>query len=262
MALGPDVSSPVIGSRVGVSYAADACLTCGKFLPTTPDGPVFKLNTKRLRKDHCLVGGESSCKSSKISGYFTPGTFQQYCLASARYLIPIPDGLEPSEAAPLMCGGVTVYAGLKRAKATPGCWVAVCGAGGGLGHLGIQYAKAMGCRVVALDTKPKREFCLGLGADDFVDVGGYESPSDMDTEVKRITAGGARVALMCTSSSTAYSQAMSWLGFRGTLVCLGIPKEDNCLTPNITAMVTSELQIIGRSCFHLIETREKKKADA
>lgn len=144
-----------------------------------------------------------------------------------------------------MCGGVTVYTGLKRAKVRPGQWVVVCGAGGGLGHLGVQYAKAMGCRVLGLDTKSKRDFCLELGADHFIDVCGYESHLGMNANVKSITGGGARVALMCTSSDTAYSQAMSWLGFRGTLVCLGIPKKDNCLSPNITAMVTSEQRIIG-----------------
>ncbi|KND90482.1 Alcohol dehydrogenase 2 [Tolypocladium ophioglossoides CBS 100239] len=231
---GPDVTWPPIGSRVGIKYAADACLTC----------------------DKCIEGGESSCRNGKVSGYFTPGTFQQYCLAPARYLTPVPDGLELSAAAPLMCGGLTVYTALKRAGLCPGHWVAVCGAGGGLGHLGIQYARAMGGRVIALDVGSKKELCCSVGADEFLDFTKFESDSALAAKVKQLTNGGARIALMCASSGKAYAQAMSWLGFRGTLLCLGIPDHEGCLVPNITAMVTDELRIIATKTGNQLDARE------
>lgn len=144
-----------------------------------------------------------------------------------------------------MCGGLSVYAALKRAELRPGAWVVVCGAGGGLGHLGIQYTKAMSGRVVALDSGSKKQFCLDLGADYFLNFADYKSSQDLAAEIHRITGGGASIILMCTSSSQAYSQGMSWLGFRGTLACLGIPKE-NTLVPRVMNMVTGEHKIIGK----------------
>ena len=193
-----------------------------------------------------MQGGESSCKEAKVSGYFTPGTFQQYVISSARYVIPIPDGIEPSTAAPLMCGGLSVYTALKRAGLCPGGSVVVCGAGGGLGHLAIQYAKAMSGYVIALDRGSKKQFCLDLGADVFLDFAAFDTPKGLEEEIKRVTNGGASIALMCTSSNAAYSQAMSWLGFRGTLACLGIPEKEGCLVPRVIDMVGNELRIIGK----------------
>ncbi|KAK0389779.1 hypothetical protein NLU13_3352 [Sarocladium strictum] len=230
---GQGVSYPSIGSTVGISYAADACLSC----------------------DNCLQGGETTCSQTKISGYFTAGTFQQYIVSPARYVFPIPQGLEPSAAAPLMCGGLSVYTALKRAALRPGAWVLVCGGGGGLGHLGIQYAKALNGRVVALDGGSKRQLCLDMGADAFFDFAAYEDPQKLTDEIKRTTGGGASVVLMCTSSSRAYSQAMSWLGFRGTLACLGIPKED-LLVPRVIDMVTNELRIIATKTGNRLEAQE------
>lgn len=244
---GPGVEFPPIGSRVGIKYAADACLTCGRsslFYVAGGFCPTSRL--LRYWADNCIENGDSSCMNAKISGYFTPGTFQQYCIASARYLTPIPDGLELAAAAPLMCGGISVYTSLKRANLCPGHWVVICGAGGGLGHLGIQYAKAMGGRVLALDTELKREFCFSLGSDEFLDFTAFQCESDIATKIKEVTEGGSRIVLMCASSGKAYSQAMSWLGFRGTLACLGIPDSEGCLVPNIGAMVTDELRIIGK----------------
>ncbi|KAH8170410.1 alcohol dehydrogenase groES-like domain-containing protein [Sarocladium implicatum] len=230
---GQGVTYPDTGSTVGISYAADACLSC----------------------ENCLLGGETTCTASKISGYFTAGTFQQFIVAPARYVIPIPQGLEPSMAAPLMCGGLSVYASLKRATVRPGAWVVVCGAGGGLGHLGIQYAKAMNARVVALDTAAKRQLCMDLGANVFFDFAAYDEPQKLTDEVLDATGGGASVVLMCTSSSRAYAQAMAWLGFRGTLACLGIPKED-LLVPRIIDMITKETRIIATKAGNRLEAQE------
>lgn len=122
----------------------------------------------------------------------------------------------------------------------------VCGAGGGLGHLAIQYAKAMPGYVIALDRGSKKQFCLGLGADVFLDFVAFDTPKGLEEEIKRVTNGGASIALICTSSNAAYSQAMSWLGFRGTLACLGIREKEGCLVPRVIDMVGNELRIIGK----------------
>jgi propanol-preferring alcohol dehydrogenase len=128
-ALGPGSEGSLlkIGDRVGIKWMAG---TCGNCLP-------------------CLSGADASCSSGKISGYYTPGTFQQYALAPAHYVTPIPDGVPSDLAAPLLCGGVTVYAALRKTGAHPGDSVVVSGAGGGLGHLALQIgARSMGFRMI------------------------------------------------------------------------------------------------------------------
>jgi propanol-preferring alcohol dehydrogenase len=174
--------------------------------------------------DNCLEGGETSCPSGTISGYLTPGTFQQFCLAPAAYVTLIPEGIDLAGAAPLMCGGVTVYAALKRANVRHGQWVVILGAGGGLGHLAIQYAKALGAKVVAIDAGSKQTFCLDLGAEAFIDFTMFESDVTLAEHVQQITGNGAKVALVCSASNRAYAQAVSFLGFRGVLACLGVPE--------------------------------------
>lgn len=139
-----------------------------------------------------------------------------------------------------------MYTALKTAGIRPGDWIVVPGAGGGLGHLAIQYAKKMGGRVVAIDGEGKRALCRELGADEFLDFTAFASDSDgLEKEVKRCTGGGAKIALMCTASSKAYAQAMSWLRFRGTIACLGIPEREECFAPSVLDMVGNELRIIG-----------------
>ncbi|KAF4980178.1 hypothetical protein FZEAL_3756 [Fusarium zealandicum] len=223
IAHGDNVSSPELGKYVGIKYAADACLSCS----------------------HCIQGGESSCQSAKVSGYFTPGTFQQYCIATARYVTPLPDGLDLASTAPLMCGGITVYTALKTAGIRPGDWVVISGAGGGLGHLAIQYAKKMGGRVVGIDSGSKEDLCRKLGADAFLDFTKFDDDGKLADSVKEHTNGGARIALMCSSSDKSYSQAMSWMGFRGTVACLGIPETEDCMVPSVAYMVLNELRIIA-----------------
>jgi propanol-preferring alcohol dehydrogenase len=146
-----------------------------------------------------------------------------------------------------MCGGITVYAALKRAKVQPGDWVLISGAGGGLGHLAIQYGKAFGVRVLALDVGSKEQFCKGLGAEEFIDFTKYKTDEELKAEVHRVTGGGARTVIMCASSERAYAQAVGWLGFRGTLDCLGVPegKRSPIAGAVVEDLIGLELSIFG-----------------
>jgi propanol-preferring alcohol dehydrogenase len=201
----------------------------------------------------------------QISGYFTPGTFQQYTLAPASYVTPVPAGLDPAAAAPLMCAGLTVYSALKKAGIRRdadgkgnGDWIAITGAGGGLGHLGIQYAKAMGARVVAVDSGDKKAFCEGLGADVFVNFADAKfsrkegENGGLEGEVKSVSGGGVRAVIACAANMRSYAQGLGMLGYRGKLVCVGVP--DGVERPidgsTISKFIGLEISIIGM--FHSI----------
>lgn len=247
--LGPGVLSPAVGDLVGVKFAASACLNCRAYPDTRSILTKEKTNTDMMNnKDNCLIGGETSCPNGTVSGYFTPGTFQQYCLGQASYVTPIPADLDPAGAAALMCGGVTVYTALKRAKVQHGQWVVVSGAGGGLGHLAIQYANAMGAKVLAVDHGSKEQFCLDLGAKAFLDYTQFSTTESLVDQVQKTTVAGANIVLACFSSNAAYAQAVSFLGFRGTLVCLGVPEGPPVPIGGaiVGDMITKELTIFGK----------------
>lgn len=237
IALGPGVTSPAIGTVVGIKYAADACLNCGI----------------------CLEGGETSCPEAKISGYYTPGTFQQYLISWAKYVTPIPAEItDLASAAPLMCAGVTLYTALKRGGVKHNDWVVISGGGGGLGHLGIQYARAMGAKVLAIDAANKEDFCRGLGAQVYLDFRKYPSSEEMAKAIQEATGGGARLALMCVSSQSAYDEAIAWLGFRGKLVILGVPEGEARPIAGAVAglMIGNEISIIAIKTGNRLEAKE------
>jgi len=200
---GAEISTVKVGDRVGVKWISSACGTCPA----------------------CYEGLDGVCFNQKNSGYFSPGTFQQYVLGPANYVTPIPDGVSSAEAAPLLCAGVTVYAALRKCNAKSGQWVLVSGAGGGLGHLCVQIAaKGMGYRVIGVDAGSKKDVVLDSGAEHFLDVFAYDDDG-LAAEVKALTGGlGASSVIVCTNSNRAYAQGLDLLRFGGTLVCLGLPE--------------------------------------
>ncbi|MCJ1317488.1 hypothetical protein MMC15_002813 [Xylographa vitiligo] len=214
---GAELAGVKIGDRVGVKWVSRICGSCLA----------------------CLEGYDGVCFNQAVSGYYTPGTFQQYVLGPANYVTPIPDSLSSIEAAPMLCAGVTTYAALKRSGAKAGQWVIVSGAGGGLGHIACQLgARGMGFRMIGIDTASKRELVLSSGAEHFVDLAAHAADNDdgaaLTAEVLRLTGGlGAAAVLVCTASNRAYAQAMGFLRFGGTLVCVGMP--EGALTPIATA---------------------------
>src|SRR5262250_3338751 len=134
VALGPGVTHLKEGHRVGIAWLHSACGHC----------------------EFCRSGWETLCLEQKNSGYSVNGSFAQYALARAEYVGRIPKNLPFVDAAPILCAGVTTYKALKETRTRPGEWVVISGAGGGLGHVAIQYAKAMGLHVAAVDLGPDK----------------------------------------------------------------------------------------------------------
>lgn len=233
MAFGPgaETSGLKLGDRVGIKWMRSVCGNC---LP-------------------CLSGTDSCCASGKISGFFTPGTFQQYTVAPANYVTPIPASLASELAAPLLCGGLTTYSSLKRCRAAPGDWVVVSGSGGGLGHLALQIgARGMGFRMIGIDTGGKEKISKDSGAEVFISLDDYsrdaEGAAKTAQKVKEVTGGmGAASVIVCAGSNAAYAQAMDFLRFNGTVVCVGLPDGPKVPLPNAfpSKFITAQLSVIG-----------------
>jgi propanol-preferring alcohol dehydrogenase len=143
-----------------------------------------------------------------------------------------------------MCGGVTAYTACKRSAVKPGQWLVVTGAGGGLGHLGLQYAKAMGMRVIAIDGgDEKAKLCKDLGAEEYLD---FTSVKDMAAEVTRITKYGAHAVIVFAASKESYAAAPNFLRPGGTVVAVGLPADPSVVAgaPPIQ-LALKRLNIVG-----------------
>ncbi|KAI9436127.1 GroES-like protein [Russula earlei] len=234
--------SPVkIGDRVGIKWLADSCLQC----------------------EQCRKGLEQSCAKAKLSGYTVDGTFSQYVVSYVNHVTPIPENLSSQEAASFLCAGVTVYRALKYSRTQPGDWIVLPGAGGGLGHLAIQYAvHAFGLRVVAsipqlyrrLDTgAEKRELCLELGAEKWVD---FRETKDLVKDIKNAAGGdGPHAALVSAANSSAYEQAIDYLRPGGSLLVVGLPGQAQ-IGASIFWTVVKSINIIGSYVGNRQDARE------
>lgn len=195
-ALGPGVTDLKEGDRVGIVWLHSACGHC----------------------EYCLSGWETLCRKQKNSGYSVNGSFAQYAVAQADYLGRIPKNLSFVDAAPILCAGVTTYKGLKETEARPGEWVVISGVGG-LGHIAIQYAKAMGLHVAAVDLGPeKMALARKLGAEISIDAKTQDPPAEIRKQI-----GGAHGVLVTAVSTLAFKQAIGMLRRRGTCVLNGLP---------------------------------------
>jgi propanol-preferring alcohol dehydrogenase len=169
--------------------------------------------------EYCLSAWETVCPYAQFGGYTQNGGFAEYILADPNYVAHIPANLTPEAAAPLICAGVTTYKGIKQTEAKPGEWIVISGCGG-LGHLGIQYAKAMGLQVCAVDIdEGKLAHAKRLGAEVVINASG----PDPAAAVKRATSGGAHGVLITAPSLGAFKQGVGMTRSRGTCVLVGIP---------------------------------------
>ncbi|MDH6197752.1 propanol-preferring alcohol dehydrogenase [Mycobacterium frederiksbergense] len=199
VALGPGVQGLKVGDKVGNAWLWSACGSC----------------------EYCRTGWETLCEQQRNGGYSVNGSFGSYMLVDADFAVRIPDGVDPVEVAPILCAGVTVYKGLKVTDTRPGQWVAISGVGG-LGHIAVQYARAMGLRVVAIDIDDAKLALAGeLGAEVTVNA----TTSDVVAEVQKAT-GGVHAALVTAVHPQAFGQAIGLTRRGGTIVFNGLPPGD------------------------------------
>lgn len=198
-ALGAGVAHLKEGDRVGAPWLHTACGRC----------------------EHCVGGWETLCDSQQMTGYTVDGGYAEYVRADANYVGRLPDGLDFGPAAPVLCAGVTVYKGLKETEARPGQWVAISGIGG-LGHMAVQYAKAMGLHVVAVDiAEDKLQLARDLGADLALNAVETDVVKEIQTQL-----GGVHGVLVTAASNSAFSQAVGMLRKHGFMSLVGLPPGD------------------------------------
>ncbi|KAF1751577.1 hypothetical protein GCK72_018131 [Caenorhabditis remanei] len=203
------------------------------------------VNANCLNCEYCKTGHEPLCDRIQNYGFDRHGTFQEYVTIRDVDTIRIPEGMSLAAAAPVLCGGVTAYKALKEANVKAGQIVVITGAGGGLGSFGIQYARAMGMRVVAVDHSSKKQHCEQLGAEWFVD--GFETP-DIANHIRKITNGGPHGVVSFAASKKPMEQALEYIRKRGTVVLVGLPKDSKILvdtTPLIFNAITIKGSVIG-----------------
>jgi alcohol dehydrogenase, propanol-preferring len=201
-ALGKGVKGIKEGDRVGVPWLHTACGHC----------------------EHCITGWETLCDEQQMTGYTVNGGYAEYVLADPGYVGHLPANCGFIEIAPVLCAGVTVYKGLKVLDCKPGDWVAISGIGG-LGHYAVQYAKAMGFHVIAVDIDDaKLALAKTLGADMTINA----KTQDPALEVQRAIRG-AHGVLVTAVSRSAFAQALGMLHKRGTMSLVGLPPGDFAL---------------------------------
>jgi propanol-preferring alcohol dehydrogenase len=185
------------GDMVGLAWLHDACGHC----------------------EHCLTGWETLCERQHNTGYNVNGTFAEYAIGNADYVAALPANVDRTDIAPILCAGVTTYKAIKETEIRPGQWLAVSGVGG-LGHLAIQYGKAMGCNVLAIDVADdKLALARMVGADIAIDG----RRPDATAVALRETGGGAHGVLVTAVSTAAFAQAIEITRRRGTVSLVGLP---------------------------------------
>jgi D-arabinose 1-dehydrogenase-like Zn-dependent alcohol dehydrogenase len=201
--VGADVTQWKVGQRVGVGWHGGHCFQC----------------------DPCRRGDFINCKFQKITAIDFDGGYQEYMIVPSEAVALIPDDLPADEAAPLLCAGITVYNALRNSGAHAGDLVAVQGIGG-LGHLGIQYARQMGFHTVAIGRGgDKQALAKKLGAHEYIDTSAG-APAEALQQL-----GGAHIVLATAPDSKSMSALIDGLGPNGTLMVVGAGFESLTVTP-------------------------------
>ncbi len=225
--LGTDVTGVAVGDRVAIPWLGYACGTC----------------------DYCVSGWETLCESQLNTGYSIDGGFAEYAKAHARHVVKVPAGIDPFDAAPLTCAGVTTYKAVKVSGAKPADLVAIWGIGG-LGHLALQYARIAGGSVVAVDLiERKLELARELGAEFTVNA----AEEDPIAAIKRL--GGADAAVVLAVAPKAFEQAFASLRRGGTMSLVGLPA-DNQMDLPIFETVLNGITVVGSIVGTRLDLRE------
>ncbi len=213
-AVGEGSAGVKVGDRVGVPWIHYTCGEC----------------------EFCKEGREELCLKQKVTGCMVDGGFAEYMLAPATHAAPLPASLDLAEAAPQLCAGLTVYKAIKAAGVESGQRMAVFGAGG-LGHLAIQIAKAMGVHVGAVDLAgDKLEFAKSVGAEWTINAA--------EPVHKKLRAmGGVHVAMVCAASPSAYETALRCLRRGGTMAVVGMANEP--FKVSAVSLISTEARIVA-----------------
>jgi propanol-preferring alcohol dehydrogenase len=215
-AVGPGVADSMLGTRVAVPWLHTACGRC----------------------EHCVSGWETLCLEQQNTGYTVDGCFGTCVVADANFVVRVPEGIDPLEAAPLTCAGVTTYKAVKVSGARPSDLVAVFGVGG-LGHLALQYAKIAGATVVAVDIADgKLDLAKELGADVTINA----RQQDPAAEIQAL--GGADVVITTAADAEPLAAAFESLRRGGRLVLVGLPA-DNVIQLPVFQTVLGGISVIG-----------------
>ena len=225
--VGAGVTRVSEGDRVAIPWLGWACGAC----------------------EACASGWETLCPTARYTGYSIDGAFAEYVVADAAFVGMVPSGVDPLDAAPLTCAGVTTYKAIKVSGARSSDLVAIFGVGG-LGHLALQYAQIAGATVAAVDiVEAKLEVAKHLGAEYTVN----SKTHDAVEEIQRL--GGANCAIALAASPIACEQAFASLKRNGTLVLVGLPK-DNLMRLPIFETVVKGITVIGSFVGTRLDLRE------
>lgn len=214
--IGQGVTELRVGQKVGNAWLWSACGVC----------------------QYCRQGWETLCEKQQNGGYSVDGSFAEYMLVDDHYAAKIPDGSDAVAVAPILCAGVTVYKGLKMTDARPGEWVVISGVGG-LGHIAVQYAVAMGLRVAAVDIDDAK---LALASTHGAEVVVNAAKVDPVEAIQDLT-GGAHGVLVTAVHPRAFGQATGMSRRGGTIVFNGLPPGE--FPANIFDIVLRAITIRG-----------------
>ncbi|KAI9744833.1 MAG: alcohol dehydrogenase [Claussenomyces sp. TS43310] len=229
VALGDVVNDIKIGDKVGVKWINGSCLQCS----------------------FCMQADEPLCAKASLSGYTVDGSFQQYCIGKAAHVARLPPDCDLEKVAPVLCAGITVYKGIKESGVRPGQSLAIVGAGGGLGSLACQYAKAMGIDVIAIDGgSDKQTSTKQLGAAHYVD---FMSTKDLVADVQACTPDGLgpHAALLVAANEKPFQQAAAYVRPRGAVVMIGLPAGAVMQAPvfeSVVRMISIKGSYVGNRC--------------
>ncbi|EMR68265.1 putative alcohol dehydrogenase protein [Eutypa lata UCREL1] len=233
VSLGPGCDEDIkLGSFVGIRFASRICRRC----------------------EFCLAGKEQHCIKGTNHLHHEDGSFQEYIVLDAGYLALLPDDIDPVTIGPVLCAGLTTYKAVKNANVNIGDWVVVIGAGGGLGHLAVQYAIAKGAVVIGIDGGPEKgDFIKSIGASKYID---FKTTPDLAQEVRNLTNGGANSVIVTAGNVKAFAQAADMLKVGGTLSCVGIPSQKGFIETPVSSIVIKGLHITGNLVGSLKECLE------
>lgn len=222
--LGTNVPGSLLNRRVGIKWLWSACGNCYA----------------------CAAGNPQHCPHQHNTSRTKYGTLQEYAIALADFVTLIPDSLKPEIVAPLLCAGLTLAGAVSKIDhLEPGSSVVILGSGGGLGHLGVQIARHKGYSVIAVDAGvEKGELSLSSGSAHYIDY----TNTDVVARVKELTGNdGAHAVIIVSGAEDAFMQAPKLVRNTGTLVIVGLPRNDFHLPLSPTEVSARGLVIQGAS---------------